>query len=100
MPASKRPLSPHLQVYRPQITSILSILHRAAGVVLALGLFPLIYWVAALASGPGAYATAQDLLGSIIGRLFLFGWTVADGCVLLSFQQWNQASFLGCRVRF
>lgn len=77
MPATKRPLSPHLQVYRPQITSILSILHRAAGVVLAIGLLPFIYWLVALASGPSAFVYAQDLLGSIVGRIFLFGWTVA-----------------------
>jgi succinate dehydrogenase / fumarate reductase cytochrome b subunit len=76
MSANKRPLSPHLQVYRPQLTSMLSILHRATGVVLALGLLPFIYWLAALASGPGSYDTAQSVMGSIIGRLFLFGWTL------------------------
>jgi succinate dehydrogenase / fumarate reductase, cytochrome b subunit len=70
-----RPLSPHLQVYRPQITSVLSILHRMTGVALAMGLFVLTYWLGAAAYGPEAFATAQELLGSWIGLLMLFGWT-------------------------
>ena len=56
--AGNRPLSPHLQVYRPQITSVLSILHRITGVVLALGIVPLVYWLNALAGGPDAYTAA------------------------------------------
>ena len=54
--AGNRPLSPHLQVYRPQITSVLSILHRITGVVLALGIVPLVYWLHAIAGGPDALA--------------------------------------------
>src|SRR5436190_23067696 len=72
-----RPLSPHLQIYRPQLTSILSITHRAAGVALAVGTLLLVYWVVAAASGPAAYATAQACIGSWIGRLVLFGWSAA-----------------------
>ena len=72
-----RPLSPHLQVYRPQITSVLSIAHRATGIVLAAGLILLLWWLAAAASGPDAFAAAQDAAGSLLGRLFLFGWTFA-----------------------
>lgn len=72
-----RPLSPHLQVYRPQLTSTLSILHRLTGVALAFGALLLIYWLVAAASGPEAYAGAQGLIGSFLGRLFLFGWTFA-----------------------
>ena len=72
-----RPLSPHLQVYRPQLTSTLSILHRLAGVALAFGAVLLIYWLVAAASGPEAYEVAQGLIGSFLGRLFLFGWTFA-----------------------
>lgn len=72
-----RPLSPHLQVYRPQITSVLSIAHRATGIVLAVGLVPLLWWLAAAASGQGAFDTVQAAAGSVLGRLFLFGWTFA-----------------------
>lgn len=77
MGTNDRPLSPHLQVYRPQITSILSILHRITGVALAAGGLLLVYWLVAAASGPEAFATAQALIGSFFGRLFLFGWTFA-----------------------
>jgi succinate dehydrogenase / fumarate reductase cytochrome b subunit len=77
MTTSNRPLSPHLQVYRPQITSMLSILHRLTGVALAFGTLLLTYWLVAAASGPGAFDTAQGLIGSFIGRLLLFGWSFA-----------------------
>ena len=77
MASENRPLSPHLQVYRPQITSVLSILHRITGVVLALGALLLVYWLVAAASGDSAFETAQNLIGSFLGRLFLFGWTFA-----------------------
>ena len=77
MSSSNRPLSPHLQVYRPQLTSMLSILHRITGVALAVGTLLLIYWLAAAAGGPESFASAQALVGSFIGRLFLFGWTFA-----------------------
>ena len=72
-----RPLSPHLQVYRPQITSVLSIAHRATGIVLAAGLPALLWWLAAAASGQEAFGAAQAAAGSFLGRLFLFGWTFA-----------------------
>jgi succinate dehydrogenase / fumarate reductase cytochrome b subunit len=77
MTTDHRPLSPHLQIYRPQITSILSILHRITGVLLALGTLLLVYWLLAAASGPSAFATAQGLIGSWLGRLVLLGWTFA-----------------------
>ena len=77
MASRDRPLSPHLQVYRPQLTSVLSIMHRITGVALAFGTLLLIYWLAAAASGPEAFDTAQALTGSILGRLLLFGWTFA-----------------------
>ena len=70
-----RPLSPHLQVYRPQITSILSILHRMTGVTLALAALLLTYWLASAAYGPEAFARAQALLETWFGRLVLFGFT-------------------------
>ena len=72
---AQRPLSPHLQIYRPQITSVLSISHRATGLALAVGTLLLVWWLVALASGPQAFATAQGFVGSWLGRLLLLGWT-------------------------
>lgn len=77
MASHDRPLSPHLQVYRPQLTSMLSILHRVTGVALAVGTLLLIYWLAAAAGGAESFATAQGLIGSILGRLLLLGWSFA-----------------------
>ncbi len=72
-----RPLSPHLQVYRPQLTSILSILHRGTGVVLSLGLLGLVCWLLAIASGGETYLAVQSFYGSFFGKLMLFGWSYA-----------------------
>ncbi len=77
MTSHNRPLSPHIQVYRPQMTSVLSIVHRLTGVALAVGTLLLVYWLLAAASGAEAYAGARALVGSFFGRLLLFGWTVA-----------------------
>jgi len=77
MTSPNRPLSPHLQVYKPQITSVLSILHRITGVGLGLGTLLLAWWVIAAAAGPEAFATAQGFFGSIIGRLLLLVFTLA-----------------------
>jgi len=76
MSSAKRPLSPHLQIYRPQLTSVLSITHRLSGVALAVGTLLLVYWLAAAAAGPEAFESAQSFVGSFLGRLLLFGWTV------------------------
>ena len=77
MSQAERPLSPHLQVYRWQLTSVLSILHRATGVALSLGTILLVWWLVAAAEGPEAYAGVQGFLGSWIGLVLLFGWTLA-----------------------
>ncbi len=77
MATANRPLSPHLQVYKPQLTSSLSILHRGSGVFLSIGTLVLLYWLLALAAGPEAYVQAQSCLGSWYGQLALFGWTLA-----------------------
>lgn len=77
MATSNRPLSPHLQIYRPQLTSVMSILHRATGVALAVGTVLLVYWLVAAASGAEAYEHAQSVLSSKLGQLFLFLWTWA-----------------------
>lgn len=75
MTVGKRPLSPHLQVYRPQITSILSITHRATGLALVAAALLFAYWLTAAAYGPAAFARAQALMGSTVGLLILLGFT-------------------------
>jgi len=77
MGTGNQPLSPHLQIYRPQITSVLSILHRVTGVFLVVGTLLLTWWVVAAAYGPDAFEDAQGLLGSWIGHLLLWGFTFA-----------------------
>ena len=69
-----RPLSPHLQVYRLQLTSALSILHRATGIALSVGALYLALWVIFASASPKTYALFQDFNASILGRLFLGGW--------------------------
>jgi succinate dehydrogenase / fumarate reductase cytochrome b subunit len=70
-----RPLSPDLQIYRPQLTSVLSITHRLTGVALSIGSPLLVYWLIAAASGPSAYAALHGFLASWLGLLLLVGWT-------------------------
>ena len=77
MATRERPLSPHLQVYRWQITMTMSILHRVTGVILTVGAFALAWWLLALATGGEAYADAAECLASPLGKLFLFGFTLA-----------------------
>jgi len=77
MANGNRPLSPHLQVYRPQITSILSITHRLTGASLAVGALLLTYWLTSAAYGPEAFARAQGFLGSWLGLAALLGLTFA-----------------------
>jgi succinate dehydrogenase / fumarate reductase cytochrome b subunit len=72
-----RPLSPHLQIYRPMLTMMMSIFHRITGGALYFGTLLLAWWLLAIASGPSAYATFQAVAGSFIGRLVLFGYTWA-----------------------
>jgi len=72
-----RPLSPHLQVYKPQLTSILSIIHRMSGVFLSLGTPLLVYWLWSVAAGGETYAQAQECFGAWYVQIFLFFWTAA-----------------------
>jgi succinate dehydrogenase / fumarate reductase cytochrome b subunit len=72
-----RPLSPHLQIYRPTLTMTLSIVHRATGIALYFGTVLLAWWLLAAASGPNGYAKFEWFAGSIVGRLILFGYTWA-----------------------
>src|SRR5437762_12906859 len=75
--ADPRPLSPHLQVYRWQITMAMSIAHRVTGITLPGGTLLLVWWLVALAMGPDAYGSAQSFIASPIGILMMFGWTAA-----------------------
>lgn len=76
-PAIERPLSPHLQIYRPMLTMVMSIVHRITGAALFFGTILMLWWLIAIASGPAAYATFQWVAGSFIGRLVIFGYTWA-----------------------
>ena len=73
----RRPLSPHLQVYKPQITSVLSITNRATGIALSAGTLLFVWWLVAAASSDHAYATVSAVMRSWIGLLVLFGWVVS-----------------------
>src|SRR5690349_6095451 len=72
-----RPLSPHLQVYKPQLTSATSIFHRFSGIGLAAGVLYLVCWLIAVAQGAESFDRLQDFNGSLIGRLLLLGWSAA-----------------------
>ena len=73
--ADNRPLSPHLGIYRWQITMTMSILHRATGVALAVGSLMLVWWLVAAGMGPDAYGTVHAFLSSWLGQFLLIGWT-------------------------
>jgi succinate dehydrogenase / fumarate reductase cytochrome b subunit len=71
----RRPLSPHLQVYRPMFTMMMSIMHRITGGALYFGTALLAWFLIAAASGPHAFATAAWFFHSILGQLILLGFT-------------------------
>lgn len=73
----RRPLSPHLQVYRWPISMALSILHRITGVGLAVGTLLMTWWLVAAATSDAAFEKAQWFMGSAIGMLLLLGWSAA-----------------------
>jgi succinate dehydrogenase / fumarate reductase cytochrome b subunit len=77
MASHPRPTSPHLQIYKPQLTSATSIFHRVTGVGLAIGTLVLVYWLIAAATGSEAFDTAEAIVGSVIGRILLFLWSLA-----------------------
>ncbi len=74
---TNRPLSPHLQIYKPMLTMMMSILHRMTGAALYFGTLLLAWWLIAAASGESYYNFVGDLAGSFFGRLVLFGYTWA-----------------------
>lgn len=72
-----RPLSPSIQIYRPQLTSVLSIVNRITGVVLSICALALVVWLIAAATGPQAYAAVRGAIASWFGQIALFGCTFA-----------------------
>lgn len=79
-PAAKkvvRPLSPHLQIYRPQLTSVLSIFHRITGIGLALGMPVFVLWLVAVAQGLETFSLFSSYANTLLGRILLSGWTWA-----------------------
>ncbi len=74
---NNRPLSPHLQIYKPMLTMMMSIVHRITGAALYAGTLLLVWWLIAAAAGPNAYASVQWFMETLIGRLVLFGYTWA-----------------------
>jgi succinate dehydrogenase / fumarate reductase, cytochrome b subunit len=72
-----RPISPHLSIYKPMLTMVMSIVHRVTGAALYFGMLLMVWWLMAAASGPNAYANVQWFMGTIAGRIVLFGYTWA-----------------------
>ncbi|MGL5114381.1 MAG: succinate dehydrogenase, cytochrome b556 subunit [Beijerinckiaceae bacterium] len=77
MKPAGRPLSPHLQIYKPMLTMMMSILHRITGTALYIGTLLLAWWLVAAATSPTAFAGAQGFMGSWFGKLVLFGYSWA-----------------------
>ncbi|QPC43217.1 succinate dehydrogenase, cytochrome b556 subunit [Kaustia mangrovi] len=77
MNVQDRPLSPHLQVYRPMLTMMMSIVHRITGSALYVGTLLLAWWLVAAATGADAFSAVQWFLGSWLGLVILFGFTWA-----------------------
>lgn len=72
-----RPRSPNIQIYRPQLTSVLSIVNRMTGVVLSICAVALVVWLVAAAVGPNAYEGVHTAIASSVGQVFLFLATFA-----------------------
>ncbi|MCF3935901.1 succinate dehydrogenase, cytochrome b556 subunit [Acuticoccus sp. M5D2P5] len=70
-----RPLSPHLSIYRPIVTMVMSIMHRVTGMMNVAGLLLVLFYLLALAAGPEAFATANGIYGSWLGRIVLVAFT-------------------------
>lgn len=77
MANTNRPLSPHLQVYRWQLTMFLSIVHRGSGIALCAGIPFLLYWIWSLTAGETGYYQAQSFFASVFGRIVLFVFSVS-----------------------
>lgn len=70
-----RPHSPHIQIYRPQLTSVLSITHRLTGVLLSVASIMVTIWLIAGSLGPKPYEAVLTVLRSGPGLIMLFAWT-------------------------
>lgn len=100
---AERPLSPHLQIYKPSITMVTSILHRITGAALFFGTLLLVAFLLALAMGKTSFGTAQAIYGSIFGKLVLFGYTWAlfmHMCGGIRHFIWDTAAGLDRATRF
>ena len=75
MEKNSSPLSPHLQIYKWQFSSLLSITHRMTGVFNVGGFFLIVLWVLFLATGPEYYNFYQKFLKSLVGKFILVGFT-------------------------
>lgn len=84
MPNAARPLSPHLQVYRWQVQMVTSILHRSTGVILFGGSLLIAAGLILLANGEAEWNQLRECAGSLLGRIFLIGWTWAFSYHLLN----------------
>ena len=73
--SSARPLSPHLQIYKPMLTMMMSIMHRITGVGLYFGIILLMWWLTAASISDSYFDFVQDFFGHWFGRLLLFGFT-------------------------
>ncbi|CAN7508509.1 succinate dehydrogenase, cytochrome b556 subunit [Rhizobium sp. LjRoot258] len=74
---NNRPLSPHLQIYKPIPTMVMSIVHRITGGALYVGTLLVAWWLIGAATGQGYYDWVNWILGSIVGKLVLLGYTWA-----------------------
>jgi succinate dehydrogenase / fumarate reductase cytochrome b subunit len=84
MATRERPLSPHLGIYRKQLTSVLSILHRISGIGLSIGAFGVAWFLVALAGGDASYARFLECATSPVGLALLFAWTAGLNYHLLN----------------
>jgi len=77
MADTRRPLSPHIQIYKWQVQMVSSILHRATGIALAVGSVIVIWGLLSLAGGEVSFNAFKQCAGSVVGMLMLIGWTWA-----------------------
>ena len=73
MPINQRPVSPHIQIYRPQLPSILSILHRVTGLFLVLGLIVVCSWLVCVALGEDSFQMFNSIGSTLIGMILTLG---------------------------
>ena len=72
-----RPTSPHISIYKPQISSVLSIMHRATGMALFAGSAVIVAWLWTAAYATASYAGLHELLSSMVGQFCLLGWVAS-----------------------